>query len=309
MTALSSIQLNRVRYPNHPNWYKKTGGTRINGNSFANLPGQITTKSTLISPNAPAAAKRAQAIYNTNTALGIAAMRAGDYDLAKTYMEAAAATIDEYLRVYCGADRAHLDDIHNVAGSLSLPLTLVPILGSYNDFLYYATEGNGPMTALFALFFVADAVTLGGVTLAKLGITGGKLVAGAGMKEAVKEVAGAASKYAHTSPSKLEKNMIAAGEVIPDYPYNAHHIVAKGSPNADADASREILKKWGIDINDVSNGVFLPVVKDVPGSYHPSLHSNEYYRSVYERLSTAKTREDVLAELGSIKRDLLNGVY
>ena len=208
MTALSSIQLNKVRYPNHPNWYKKTGGTRINNDSFANLPGQITTKSTLISPNAPAATKRAQAIYNTNTALGIAAMRAGDYDLAKTYMEAAAATIDEYLRVYCGADRAHLDDIHNVTGSLSLPLTLVPILGSYNDYLYHATEGNGPMAALFALFFVADAVTLGGVTLAKLGITGGKVVAGAGMKEAAKEVASTTAKTTLKGVDSVDPNKL-----------------------------------------------------------------------------------------------------
>ncbi len=208
MTALSSIQLNKVRYPNHPNWYKKTGGTRINNDSFADLPGQITTKSTLISPNAPAAAKRAHAIYNTNTALGIAAMRAGDYDLAKTYMEAAAATIDEYLRVYCGADRAYLDDIHNVTGSLSLPLTLAPILGSYNDFLYYATEGNGPMAALFALFFVADAVTLGGVTLAKLGITGGKVVAGAGMKEAAKEVASTTAKTTLKGVDSVDPNKL-----------------------------------------------------------------------------------------------------
>ncbi len=260
-TTISSIRISRRPSASHPNWYKPTGGTRINGDSFANLPGQLTTKSTLIPTWSSKATKKAQADYNTNTALGIAAIRDGNYELAKIYMGAARATIDEYLRVYCGGDRAYLKQINEITGKLSLPLTLVPILGSYNDLLHYATEANGPMTALFAIMFVADAVTLGGVTLAKLGITGGKVVAGAGMKEAAKEAASTTAKSAVKGVDGVDPNKL-------------HHIFGKKEHGLDpfvesyggdevlayrAIENRAIIYSEATEVYDAPEGVMLVV--------------------------------------------------
>ncbi len=193
-TTISSIRISRRPSASHPNWYKPTGGTRINGDSFANLPGQLTTKSTLIPTWSSKATKKAQADYNTNTALGIAAIRDGNYELAKIYMGAARATIDEYLRVYCGGDRAYLKQINEITGKLSLPLTLVPILGTYNDLLHFSSEGNGVMSALYAIMFAIEAGTFGlaaaGTTWIK---TGTKVAIGAGMREAAETTAKAAN--------------------------------------------------------------------------------------------------------------------
>jgi hypothetical protein len=55
----------------------------------------------------------------------------------------------------------------------------------------------------------------------------------------------------------LGKNLEAVGKVRPENSA-AHHIVAGGAPNADAEETRELLRKAGIDINEASNGVFLP---------------------------------------------------
>ena len=55
--------------------------------------------------------------------------------------------------------------------------------------------------------------------------------------------------------------MIESGVEVPDYPNAAHHIVAGSSPKA-AEA-RAILQRYGIDINDSANGVFLPTVREV----------------------------------------------
>ena len=221
VTALSAYKLNHPRDPKHPNWYKKPGGTRINNDSYANLPGQRTVTTALISPNSSAALKAAHTAMNTNLADIGAAIRDGDYEGAKRMLGPAAATIDRFLELYCGNTKAMLTEVHEVTGKLSLPLTLVPILGSYNDLLYYAAEGNGPMAALFAVFFAADVITLGGATLAKLGITTGKVVAGAGMKEAAKEVAGAAIEFGVKRVEKVNPN-------------NLHHIFGNKEHGLDA---------------------------------------------------------------------------
>lgn len=89
----------------------------------------------------------------------------------------------------------------------------------------------------------------------------------------------------------------------PDYPNAAHHIVAGSSPKA-AEA-RAILQKYGVDINDAANGIFLPTVRDVAeGAYHPSLHTDSYYRKVTELLSSAKSKDDVLDILEDIADQL-----
>ncbi|MBE5951419.1 MAG: hypothetical protein E7260_07455 [Lachnospiraceae bacterium] len=106
----------------------------------------------------------------------------------------------------------------------------------------------------------------------------------------------------------LRANMIAAGIEVPEYRNAAHHIVAGAS--AKAAEARAILQKFGIGINDAVNGVFLPTEKGVSEAmYHPSLHTDQYYRIVTELLSQANSREEVMDILVDIAEQLLNGTF
>ena len=68
----------------------------------------------------------------------------------------------------------------------------------------------------------------------------------------------------------------------------AHHIVAHGDSRAFP--SQELLFGWGIAINDVDNGVYLPrfkrsTVAGVPDAIkHAQLHTGLYHLEVYARL-------------------------
>ena len=86
----------------------------------------------------------------------------------------------------------------------------------------------------------------------------------------------------------------------------AHHIVGDNPSTIEAEI---ILKRYGIDINDPMNGVFLPSDVDSPlkGVIHEGRHTNEYHDIVNQRLRMATSREDCLEILQSIKEDLING--
>ncbi|RCX13018.1 HNH/ENDO VII superfamily nuclease [Anaerobacterium chartisolvens] len=124
-----------------------------------------------------------------------------------------------------------------------------------------------------------------------------------------KEVLNGGLKTLSTPSSKvLRQNMIESGINVPNYANAAHHIVAGSSPKA-AEA-RAILQKFGVDINDATNGAFLPTVKDVAeGAYHPSLHTDSYYRKVTDLLSGAKSKNDVLDILDDIADQLSKGTF
>ena len=99
----------------------------------------------------------------------------------------------------------------------------------------------------------------------------------AGSKSGVIE--GGVETLSKADSKVLRQNLINAGETVPDFGNAAHHIVAGNS--AKSAEARAILQKYGVDINDATNGVFLPTVKDVAESaYHPSLHTNAYYDEV-----------------------------
>jgi hypothetical protein len=93
--------------------------------------------------------------------------------------------------------------------------------------------------------------------------------------------------------------------------YAAHHIAA-GNANR-AKAAREILQKFNIGINDVSNGVFLPAnraTQVIAGeTIHSTLHTDEYYDAVNEALESATTRQEAIAILQGIGRALQSGDY
>ena len=138
-----------------------------------------------------------------------------------------------------------------------------------------------------------------------------------GMKDAVGDavaegggdtIKGGTDSLSKPSSKVLRQNLIEAGVDVPDYPNAAHHIVAGSSPKA-ADA-RAILQKYGVDINDLANGVFLPTVRDVAeGAYHPSLHTDSYYQKVTELLLSAKSKDDALDILGYIAEQLKKGTF
>ena len=77
-------------------------------------------------------------------------------------------------------------------------------------------------------------------------------------------------------------------------------------------ASRDRLQKFGIDINDPVNGVFLPSSKNVARAArtraipHAIVHTKGYKRYVNNRIREAKTRADVIDVLDEIRAMLLS---
>ncbi|MBP5493557.1 MAG: AHH domain-containing protein [Lachnospiraceae bacterium] len=118
-----------------------------------------------------------------------------------------------------------------------------------------------------------------------------------------------------SNAKKLRENMGDAdkkhgGMDEPNYDNAAHHIVASGSKNDWNVKSQKILDTYGININDAYNGVFLPTEKGVSkAAYHPSLHTDAYYKKVYDTLKTASSATDVQKRLQSIRKKLLNGTF
>ena len=95
----------------------------------------------------------------------------------------------------------------------------------------------------------------------------------------------------------------------------AHHIVA--SQDSRAHESRKIIFGWGIGINDVDNGVYLPrfkniVVPSMPNApLHGPIHTARYHANVLFRLGFAHADDGHggRAILRDIKDDLINGSF
>ena len=88
----------------------------------------------------------------------------------------------------------------------------------------------------------------------------------------------------------------------------AHHVVEGRDPAAER--SRKILEKFGIDINDAANGIFLPDGSEesiFKGPAHKTSHTKEYSEYVYNELMDCKSREEVIAKLMSIKHAIYDG--
>lgn len=95
----------------------------------------------------------------------------------------------------------------------------------------------------------------------------------------------------------------------------AHHIVARVDYRAHE--GRKYLYGWGIAINDIDNGLYLPryahsIVPSLPKAVvHQTLHTDIYYLAVNTRLAQIDpTKPDQgRKELRAIKKDLLNGSF
>jgi hypothetical protein len=118
-------------------------------------------------------------------------------------------------------------------------------------------------------------------------------------------------KLGRAADSKiLGENLEAVGKVRPDNSA-AHHIVAGGSNNSYAEETRKLLKKENIDINEASNGVFLPknskyIIDEA--SPHANIHTDIYYRTVYNKLSQVSSSK-IRNELQLIAEELQKGIF
>lgn len=97
----------------------------------------------------------------------------------------------------------------------------------------------------------------------------------------------------------------------------AHHIVAGDHSNLHAQRARDVLERLKINVNGADNGVYLKHMDPnsiQPGVYHRVIHTDEYFKNVANRLEFAeslggaKARDAVIAELESIRNDLLFNV-
>ena len=86
----------------------------------------------------------------------------------------------------------------------------------------------------------------------------------------------------------------------------AHHIVGDHKLAA---PSRAVLEKYGIDINDPRNGIFLPNSPEniLKGTNHSGKHTNDYFNEVNRRMSGVKSKEECLEVLDDLKKELYDG--
>lgn len=114
----------------------------------------------------------------------------------------------------------------------------------------------------------------------------------------------------------LSDNMIADGQTRPG-DVAAHHIVSWSDPPAFD--SQQLLFGWGIGINDVDNGAYLPrfkktVVDTLPNARkHSPPHTYIYHAQVYGRLlriePERKHSETARKTLRNIKAELVAGTF
>ena len=117
-----------------------------------------------------------------------------------------------------------------------------------------------------------------------------------------------AAQMAQPSARALARAMEAAGYKRPPGAAT-HHIVAGNAPQAER--ARVTLRRFGIDINDAANGVFLPANRmtsnPAGAAVHSTLHTRKYYDMVNKMLDKAETRAHAEAILKRIRQKLLSG--
>lgn len=113
--------------------------------------------------------------------------------------------------------------------------------------------------------------------------------------------------YAKKQSDILADNMEANGKGKRQPGYAAHHIVAwDDNRYVVCQELRDLLNNNSIDVNDFENGVYLPTRKATKNSneaYHPEIHTEKYYKNVYERLrrfdGDTQSMRDELKKIGN----------
>jgi hypothetical protein len=119
--------------------------------------------------------------------------------------------------------------------------------------------------------------------------------------------------------AKLARNMKVAGQQRPidaaPKTVSAHHVVA--ATDLRATESRTKLFRWGIGINDVDNGVYLPAYQDstvpsLPNAVkHIVVHTDDYHVNVFARFVMVPNDSPPRGRLTlrQIKQELIDGVF
>jgi len=116
---------------------------------------------------------------------------------------------------------------------------------------------------------------------------------------------------------ELAENMEKDGKGIKPAGYAAHHIVPfkedRPFSRPYAKDARKILSDELIGLNDSVNGVYLPHaanVKNNKEAYHRKIHTEQYYKNVYNRLAlNAGNKQAIEQELRNIALELENGTF
>jgi hypothetical protein len=127
-------------------------------------------------------------------------------------------------------------------------------------------------------------------------------VNGAGVSIKVARLAKGSSRVLARNLNKVGKTRL-PGEFT-------HHIAAHGDQRARQ--AVEILERFGIHVDNEVNGVFLPGYASSPNPLgkvvHGNLHTDAYYKAVYDRLKGARTRAKVEQKLREIAYELEHGI-
>jgi len=172
-----------------------------------------------------------------------------------------------------------------------------------------ARQANRLRQAAGKLDEAAEAAVTWGDNLAETATearTGARSAATQGLEEVVR-----IEKFSTPSSKTLARNLEKVGITRPANSA-AHHIVP-GALEKAADA-REILKRAGIDINDASNGVFLPanrkvVAEETKALVHAPLHTDRYIKALTDRLTEAERSGTVADTLQAIAEELQEGTF
>lgn len=90
---------------------------------------------------------------------------------------------------------------------------------------------------------------------------------------------------------------------------NAAHHVIEGS-DISAQKSRELLKRFNININSPENGILLPENTEssiYKGAIHKTQHTKEYSEYIYNQIKDVSTRDEMITKLIDLKHDLYSG--
>jgi hypothetical protein len=121
---------------------------------------------------------------------------------------------------------------------------------------------------------------------------------------------GSGSGGSRPSSERLAQNLEEAGHVRPP-DTAAHHLVA--GERRLAGPAREVLRRFGININAAENGVFLPrnvgAANPQGHAVHSTLHTNRYYTEVNRLLGQATNRQEAIDVLNFIRSRLLAGPW
>ncbi|MCK2251463.1 AHH domain-containing protein [Crossiella sp. S99.1] len=108
---------------------------------------------------------------------------------------------------------------------------------------------------------------------------------------------------------ELAKNLAKQGETRPGPGWQAHHIVPSTAKKAAP--AQALLKRFGIDINDARNGIYLPQNPQISNPKGVGTHNktfrDAYYKAVNNELAQARSADEVFEILAKIRNSLKVG--